>query len=178
MKLIKEITDKDIIHSEGRTNAIPRYTSRAILFNNMSQFAVMYSPKFKLYSLPGGGIEEEEDKEDAVKREILEETGYHCEIVNELGYVYENRAYCDFTQYSYYYIARTVGKQKQISMDECERESEMEVQWHTLEKVIQLIVTPVHDTVQRKFIQAKDKAALYEYVQSIGSNNILYFIEG
>ena len=167
MKLIKEIIDQDIIHTAGRANVIPRYTSRAILFNHISQFAVMYSPKFKLYSLPGGGIEDGENKEEAVKREILEETGYHCEIVNELGYVYENRAHCNFEQYSYYYIAKTVGSQSQICLDECECESKMEVQWHTLEKVIQLIVTPVHDTVQKKFIQAKDTAALYEYVKSI-----------
>lgn len=105
--------------------------------------------------------------EDAVRREILEETGYHCEIVNELGYVYENRAHCDFEQYSYYYIAKALGSQSQICMDECERESKMEVQGHTLEKVFQFIVTPVHDTIQKKFIQAKDTAALYEYVKSI-----------
>lgn len=72
-----------------------------------NQYAVMYSPKFKLYSLPGGGIEKGEDKEVAVKREVLEEKGFRCVIVNELGFVYENRAHCDFTQYSYYYIART-----------------------------------------------------------------------
>lgn len=77
-----------------------------------------------------------------------------------------------FTQYSYYYIARTIGNQNKINMAECECESGMEVQWHTLDKVIHLIVSPIHDTIQKKFIQAKDKAVLYEYVQSMGIENV------
>ena len=57
-------------------------------------------------------------------------------------------------------------------MDECEYESGMELQWHTLDKMIHLIVSPIHDTIQKKFIQAKDKAALNEYVKTMDIENV------
>lgn len=165
MKLLKEITDKEILGTDGLSEVKPRYKSRAILYDDNNLFAVVYFPEFKLYSLPGGGIEEGESELEAVKREILEETGYHCEIVRELGYVYENRAHCDFTQYSYYYVAKIVGKQEETSLNEDERNSEMQVQWHSIEDAIHFITSPIHDTIQRKFIQAKDTAALNEFVR-------------
>ena len=75
MKLIKTITDKDILGTEGLSLAKPRLTARAIVKNKNNRYAVMYSKEFQLYSLPGGGVENGEDIEDALRREIAEETG-------------------------------------------------------------------------------------------------------
>ena len=68
MTLIKRITDKDILGIEGLSNAKPRYTARAILKNRDDQYAVMYAGAFHLYSLPGGGIEQDESVIEALKR--------------------------------------------------------------------------------------------------------------
>lgn len=75
MKLIKEITDKEILGTEGLSSAKPRITARAILKRRDGLYAVMYSEKFNLYSLAGGGIEKDENIITALKREIMEETG-------------------------------------------------------------------------------------------------------
>lgn len=37
------------------------------------------------WTLPGGGLEPGEDPEDAVRREVMEETGYRAEVVELLG---------------------------------------------------------------------------------------------
>lgn len=164
MKLLKKITDKEILGQEGLSGSKPRFTARAILKTDDEFYAIMYSEKFNFYSLPGGGIEENEDVITALRREIWEETGCECDTISELGYVYENRAHCDFTQYSYYFIVTTKNTSGQTQLTDNEKASQMSVQWHSIEDIVRLIVTPVHDTNQRKFIQAKDTAALNEYL--------------
>lgn len=164
MKLIKEITDIDILGTDGLSAAKPRYTARAVLKNIDGKYAVMYSHKFGLHSLPGGGVDEAENIVSALKREILEETGCICEHIKELGYVSENRFHCDYTQISYYFIVETEGSTQQTQMTEDEIINNMELQWHTLEDMISLIASPVHDTNQRKFLQARDVAAIKEYM--------------
>ena len=165
MKLIKEITDKEILGTEGLSNAKPRYTARAILKNYSNEYAVMYAEKFNLYSLPGGGIEDNEDKIDALKREILEETGCVCKSIEELGCVYENRAHCDYTQYSYYYVVTTEHPTQQPCLTDNESRNKTKVQWHSLDKLIDLIFNQNPKTNQQKFLKARDVTALKEYLE-------------
>ncbi|MCH5321793.1 MAG: NUDIX domain-containing protein [Eubacterium sp.] len=166
MKLIKEITDKDILGTDGISTAKPRLTARAILKRNDGLYAVMYSEKFNLYSLVGGGVEENEDIITALKREILEETGCECYEISELGYVYENRAHCDYTQYSYYFVVTTNGAVSAPEMTDNEIANSTSCKWKPLDEVIDLIRTPTHSTNQRKFLQARDVAALNAYVKT------------
>lgn len=107
MKLIKNITDKDILGTDGYSFAKPRVTARAILKNKNGLYAVMYSEDFKFYSFPGGRVEENENITEAIKRELLEETGCTCSSIKELGIVKENRFHCDYTQISYYFFVET-----------------------------------------------------------------------
>lgn len=167
MKLICEITDKSILGTDGLSDAKPRYTARAILKNHDGLYAVMFAEKFNLYSLPGGGIEENEDKIVALKRELLEETGCECDTITELGYVYENRAHCNYTQYSYYYYVRTDGVSHSLALTDEEKKNGTVLQWHTFDDAVKLIADVQHDTNQRKFLQARDVAALTEYKKMI-----------
>lgn len=52
-----------------------REGSRAIIKKG-DQYLLVHSPVLDTYVFPGGGIEQGETKEEALKREILEETGY------------------------------------------------------------------------------------------------------
>ena len=165
MILIKEITDKDILGTDGISDAKPRYTARAILKNHSDRYAVMYAKKFSLYSLPGGGIEDNEDKLDALKREILEETGCICKSLEELGYVYENRAHCDYTQYSYYYVVTTENPTQNPCLTDNESKNKTKVQWHSLNTVIDLIFNQNPATNQQRFLKARDVAALQKYME-------------
>ena len=71
MECIARITDKEILGTDGLSHSQPRVTSRAILKNRNGQYAVMYSGKFDLYSLPGGGVENGEDIIDAIFSKFL-----------------------------------------------------------------------------------------------------------
>lgn len=165
MKKIKTITDKEILGTDGWSTAKPRLTARAILKNRHDQIAVMYAKKYDLYSLPGGGVEAGEKITDALKREIYEETGCECNIVEPLGYVEENRAHCDYTQISYYFLVTTNSETLHPSLTEDEAQNGTVVGWHSIEDAYQCIAAPRHTTNQRKYLQARDVAALNEYLK-------------
>lgn len=171
MELICKITDKDIFGTDGLSDAEPRYTARAVLKNNKDQYAVMYTEKYDFYLLPGGGIEDNEDKLDALRREVLEETGCTCETIEEIGCVYENRAHCDYTQYSYYYFVMAGNDIRDQRLTDIEIQNKTEVQWHPLEKVIDLIFNQNPSTNQQKYLQARDIAALKKYVSEIATDS-------
>ncbi len=164
MKQLCELNDKIVLGLEGMSDKPPRKTARAILKNSEGLYAVMYAEKFGLYSLPGGGVEDGEDVLAALHREIYEETGCTCDCVEELGYVYENRAHQDFTSKSHYYIVTCTHKAGDIHLTKNEIANKTSVQWHTLDDMIRLICEPEHTTTQRMYIQARDKAALEAYV--------------
>ena len=164
MKLICELTDKTVLGLESLSAKPPRLTARAIIRNSEGLYAVMYAEKFDLYSLPGGGVEDGEDILSALRREILEETGCRCEKIEELGIVSENRAHQDFTSLSHYYIVTTDHIPEPVQLTKDEINNGTTVQWHTLDRVIQLISTPKHTTTQRMFLQARDMAALGAYL--------------
>lgn len=174
MKLINEITDKDIIGTEGLSQTQPRLTARAFLFNKDRYIAVMYAKKFSLYSIPGGGIEEGEDIIDAVKRELLEETGCKCEVIGEVGYVYENRAHCDYTTISYYYIAKVTCNYGKSFLTQDEINNGTGVEWYSINDAFRLIATPCHETIQRKFIQRRDMCAFEALIEFLSSSNMCF----
>lgn len=163
MKIIAEITDKQILGTEGLSSAEPRYTARAIVKIG-DLYAVIHSEEFHKYSLPGGGVDDGEDILTALKREILEETGCTCGKISELGIVKENRAQADYTQCSYYYVVE-VGSKGNPHFTEEETNSGTVLQWHTLPEMIKLINDIEPSTYQQQYLKARDIAALEEYTK-------------
>lgn len=163
MECIGLITDKDVLGADGMSNAVPRYRASAIVENSEGFYAVMYSHKFDFYSLPGGGIEKGESLRDALIREISEETGCFCDYIEELGYVEENRKYCDYRQITYFYVVKTKTVGRNPNLTDAEVGNQTEVQWHPLEEAERLILTQKCETAQRKFLKAREINALSAY---------------
>ena len=163
MNQLCELNDRVILGQEGRSAQKPRVTARAIVRNQDGRYAVMHSMVFQLYTLPGGGVEHGETVLEALQREISEETGCSCRRIQELGMVAENRASLDYTQINHYYVVDAVPGPRQIHLTEDERASRTNVEWHSWEEMLALISQQKADTVQRKYLKARDLAALQAY---------------
>lgn len=87
-----------------------REAARAIVFDTEGNVAMLYASKENYYKLPGGGIEEGEDKLTALKRECLEEIGCDVEVLGELGIIEEYRKFYNLKQISYCYAAQLKGE--------------------------------------------------------------------
>ena len=166
--LIAELTDKTVLGLDGMSNKLPRKTSRALVINEEGNCAVMYAEKFNLFSLPGGGIEEGEDEITTLIREIYEETGCICDSIEQLGMVSENRNHQDYTTLSYYFVVHTKTQSADLHLTQAEIEDGTCVKWLSLEETIHRIRDVEHETNQRKFLQARDLAALAEYCRESG----------
>lgn len=163
MKLIKTITDKCFIDSDIISESKPRRTVRTILKNEEAKIALMFMAKHQVYIFPGGGVEDGESLEEALRREILEETGCSCRIIKELGYIYENRGGLDYTQESFYYVTEKIGEQVHVKLTKDEEENMTSYNWYSIEEAYEHLLNSAHETLQQKFLQARDLAVLEEY---------------
>jgi len=69
------------------TKQYPEPTVGALIFNNKNQLLIVKTHKWKgNYTIPGGHVEMGEYLEDALKREILEETGLNMVKAKYLCY--------------------------------------------------------------------------------------------
>ena len=123
---------------------IYREASRAIIIKD-NKIAMVKSLKEGFYKFPGGGIWENESKEDAVVREVLEETGLTLkkESIKEYGYTLENRksdVYENslFSQKSFYFFADIEDYLLEQRLTEDERELEFVLEWIDLKEVHRL----------------------------------------
>lgn len=164
MRRIAYLTDMDVLGTPGLSAAKPRLTARAIVLSPDGRCAVMYAARFGIHTLPGGGVEEGEAIEDALVREIAEETGCTIAACEPLGYVEENRAHADYTQLSYYYIVHAADETLRPRLTDAETANGTRALWCTLAEAFERISAPVFDRPQGKFLQARDVAALKAYL--------------
>lgn len=130
MKLIAEYDQHKLGFKSPEDRAIDwiRRAARAVLTNDKGQVAVMHFTMTGSYKLPGGGIDDGESIEDALRREVREEAGYEITDVQELGVVEEDRYYCGMHQTSYCFAAR-VGQFVGTELTDEEAAEGMELVW-------------------------------------------------
>lgn len=165
MKVICELNDKIILGTDGLSTKASRITARAIVKNQDGLYAVMYADKFKLHSLPGGGVEDGEDVLTTLRREVYEETGCVCDEIQELGIVSENRASLDYTQINHYFVVTTTHTPGENHLTELELDSRTVVKWVVFDELVRLINDQKFDRVQAKYLKARDVVALREYAK-------------
>ena len=163
-KLIAELTDQNVLGTDGLSCQKPMKKARAILINEEGKYALMYEKKNDWYALPGGAMEENENEVAAIQREIREETGCTCDEIVPLGIVSENRFHSDSTRLSYFFVIRTQTRQGVPQLTVEEQELKTKLVWCSLEKMLFLIRNAECSTPGKLFLQARDLAALHEYL--------------
>lgn len=138
MKLIKIINPENISEEEVRSYRT-REAGRAVVIDGDNKVALLHVTKEKYYKLPGGGIEEGEDKITALYRECQEEIGCDVEIIKEIGSIVEYRKIFTLKQTSYCYLAKVKGEKGNPDFTESEKEKGFEVVWLSYEEAIKVL---------------------------------------
>ena len=117
--LIDDIDDKDVGLADKKRKAGKDYSfkpgSRAILLNDKGQVALIHSVNRGWYKLPGGGREDGELARENLERELIEETGYKVDVLQNLGICRNVRHDWKMAAEAQIYLCRTkefVGKQQ------------------------------------------------------------------
>lgn len=139
-----------------------REAARAVVFDAEDKIALLHVTRDKYYKLPGGGIESDESKEDAVKRECLEEIGCDVEVGEYLGELTEYRRQICLNQTSFCYIAKVVGEKGAQQLEQGEIEEGHDLGWYTLEDALTLLRNAQAVGYEGPFIVARDIIFLAE----------------
>lgn len=175
MELICKITDEDIgekiINME---NPKLRLGARGIVVRDDGKIAVFNKSNKNEYKLPGGGIEEKENKEEAFKREVLEETGCEVEIVDFLGTTEEYKSQNNFKQISYIFVGKVIKDTNHLSVTKKEKDEGAKLLWKAPEEALKLIkecfdklVPSEYSSIySTKFVVLRDRKILEYYINN------------
>ena len=176
MKVIAEITDDMFgIKPISFNNPKIRYGARGIVKKQDGTIAVFCKRAKNEYKLPGGGIEQEENAEEAFAREVLEEVG--CEVNNILllGITKELKSQENFQQISYAFSCNVKKDLKSVKMTQKEIDEGGAIIWLTPENALQKITecedqlkASDYDNIYRtKFMNYRDREILKYYIKNI-----------
>lgn len=163
MELIREIFDKDICSDSSNDSSLSytiRKASRAIVFNDNNEIAILHVTKDKYHKLPGGGIEENEDVISALRRELIEEVGVEVEVTGTVGCIIEYRDKFNQLQISYCYDAQVVTDYKKTDFTEEEIANGFKLKWMNLKDAVEVLDKDKPENYAGMFIKERDLAFL------------------
>jgi 8-oxo-dGTP pyrophosphatase MutT (NUDIX family) len=145
--------DKNLLDF-NKSKIILRNAVRAIILRENNILMVLLG-KTNEYKFPGGGIEENEEIEEALKREVLEETGCNViKIIKKIGIITEYGIALEdknniFKMISEYYIVNIDNSQIDQKLDNYEKELLFKPCWTEIEiayKANKKIIDDKHDS--------------------------------
>lgn len=173
MRLLFEIDTKD--YNQNGT-AFVRNSARCITVKD-GKVVMIHSVKYNYYKFPGGGIEGNESKEDAVIRETLEETGLRVipQSVKEFGYVHliQKSDHPDadyFVQDNYYYLCDVKNYVETQKLDDYESDEEFTLEFIELSRAVQINRTTDHGSADLIMIERESR--MLEILLDEGAVNI------
>lgn len=98
---------REIVHHPGGVVVVAQKDDKTMLMVKQYRFAI----KQESLELPAGRLEKGENSDDAIKRELEEETGFNAKVWKSLGYIYSSPGIFDEKLYLYYATDLTFNKQ-------------------------------------------------------------------
>lgn len=145
---------------------IERYCVRAVIMKG-DQLIAQRSSKGE-YKIPGGGIEDGESEMETLKREVLEETGFHIREseVREIGEVIEKRRdvfddSCTYVNHTYFYSCAVEGQQQALSLTPEEKAKGYTVEVKPIKEII-----AANDAIQKDYWRRRDTLFLKWLVEN------------
>lgn len=139
-----------------------RNTARAVIFDKDGKIALMHSVNDKFHKLPGGGLESDEEKNEAIRRECLEEAGVEVGNLIELGFVKEIKGEYKMIQNSYCYLTKVIGDKKIPNLTESEIAQGFKILWVSLDEAYNLVKNDGYKNNLGKYIRERELNILEE----------------
>ena len=139
MQQLKTLVHSGINIDQG--TQFTRLTARAIVIKN-NKILLMYTNRYEDYSLPGGGVDEGENIEQGLIRELNEETGAQkISVVKAFGLYEEYRPWYkdDFNIIhikSYCYICNIADELGKTQLEHYEQQNGMTAKWVNINDAI------------------------------------------
>ena len=164
MKTILKLIDNEypftyIDHTRKVARAILVNEKKEVALNKLHGFDAFGSRNY--YETPGGGFKKYETSKQAVKREVLEETGYEIEIISPIGIVDDYYNLIHRHNRNFYFLCKTkkyVGKH----LEEYESSMIEKLVWVDIDEAIKLYenmdVSPVARLVINRELPILKKA--------------------
>lgn len=170
MELLLEIREEDLgIEKTELSGPMElRRAARAVIFNDKDEVALVDVSRKGYHKIPGGGVEDGEELEEALEREAMEEAGVKIEVERELGMTVEYRNRWQEKQESYCYIARATGPPKGRHLDTEEEEDGFEILWVPLDKAIEIAEADKLEEYGPKFMGFRDLFFLKKAKEVLG----------
>ena len=152
MRLLNEVFHNNAVNVHGRT--ILREAARGIIIDQR-KLLMVYSEINGDYKFPGGGIKRGESHNEALMREIREETGVQTmEIIGPFGEMIEydlplEKTYDVFKKISYYYWCKVGGLTGEQSLDQYEKDLQLIPLWVDIDEAIRKNISLTQDPVRQ-----------------------------
>ncbi len=159
MRLLKTI-EFEKVSPEELAGYEARQAARAVVFDKEGKVALLFVSKLNYHKLPGGGVDEGESLEEALRRECREEIGCEIKITGEIGTTIEHRKLFKIKQESFCYLAEVVGEKGEPAFMDDEIEEGFSVLWVGCDEAIKILEADQSDDYQGKFIKIRDLAFL------------------
>lgn len=103
MQFLGEITDSGLGLPSKKTDYRLRRAARAVIVRG-DKVALIHVVKDGYYKIPGGGVDEGESVEQALHREVKEESGCDVLVDGPVGFIVEVRDFHNLIHLSYCYL--------------------------------------------------------------------------
>ncbi len=155
------IKDEEVdLNKMELNNPRKRVAARGIVINSEYKIAVFYKALMNEYKLPGGGVEENEEFEEAFCREVMEETGCRVEIISKLGITEEFNVKSNFYQVSHVFLAKVVDNTQELSLTEKEVAEGGSLQWLSLREALKKMKNCLESLKSSPYDKAEDAYAI------------------